>query len=160
MLDTRFIEKKIKELKCFFCIKTYFKIRHDFLKFMFDFGNEPLPYSTIKEKIENLADDDLLTNLQVLADEGEIIICDKSGINSTFKITFKGKKSLLEKKYLSLGHKELRERIFDILKIASTTILLLIAVYTFMMNIIETYNNKKEIEKLKNIISVHLKEPH
>ena len=57
--------------------------------------------------------------------------------------------TIFEKKFLTEGRKEFRNSFDQKLKIISTIILLIIAITTFIINIIQTQNNKKEIENLK-----------
>jgi hypothetical protein len=142
-------------------MKKHFKIKHKILQILaqfedsFPFGamanDRLIHYSEIERKISNVDKIYLLDILQSLTSAKEIY-CSMEFDNSKFLILQDGKAAYIENKYLSLGRKELRDRIFDILRIASTVILLLIAIITFVQNIFETKQNSREIEKIRNEI--------
>ena len=110
-----------------------------------------LHYSEIEKQFPKVSKNYLLDSLHYLTTTKEIH-CTMELENSKYLILQDGRAAYIENKYRSLGRKEFRDYIFDILKIISTTVLLLIAVYTFIQNIYETKQNKKDIEKIKTDI--------
>ena len=142
-------------------MKKHFKIKHRVLQILAQYqdsfpvgtnSNERLlHYSEIEKNFPNIDKNFLLDVLHYLTTTKEIH-CSMEFENSKFLILQDGRAAYIENKYRSLGRKELRDYIFDILKIISTTILLIIAVYTFAQNIYETKQNSKDIEKIKTDI--------
>lgn len=90
----------------------------------------------------------LLDNMDYLRLKDEIY-CSLEFDNSKFAIISNGRHAFLEKRYLVEGSKEFRNSFDQKLKIISTIILLLIAVATFVINIVQTQQNKNQIEQLK-----------
>lgn len=142
-------------------MRLHFKVRHNILKILSEYqesftlgtssSDRLLHYGKIKEHFKDLSDNYLLDNLQFLVDEKEIH-CTMKLTDSEFVVLRQGRNSYIDKKYLELGNKELREKIFDTLKIISTAVLLVIAVWTFIMNINTTQKNTKDIEMLQQQI--------
>jgi len=69
--------------------------------------------------------------------------------NSCYMIRQKGTTSFHDKKYLNTGRKEFKDDLYDVLKLLSGVVLLLIAVIGFARNILVTEKNNSEIEQLK-----------
>jgi len=74
--------------------------------------------------------------------------------NSCYMIRRKGTTSFYDRKYLDIGRKEFKDNLYDVLKLLSGVVLLLIAVISFARNILVTEKNNREIEQLKNDVSV------
>jgi hypothetical protein len=72
--------------------------------------------------------------------------------SSYYYISNEGTISLYDKKHYSVGTKMFLEEIYDMVKNVSAILLLLIAMITFTINLIDTKNNKKEIQTLKTEI--------
>ena len=144
-------------------MKKHFKIKYQILEILakfqdsFPIGTSSkdrlLHYSEIEKEFPKISKHYLLDNLHYLTTTKEIY-CAMELENSKFLILEDGRAAYLENKYRSLGRKEFRDYLFDILKIISTTVLLLIAIYTFILNIYETKQNKKDIEKIKNDVKI------
>lgn len=142
-------------------MKKHFKVKHQILQILakhqdsfpleIQANNRLLHYNEIEKKISYVNKSFLLDTLHYLTTTKEIH-CTMELDNSKFLILENGRNSFIENKYQSLGRKELRDYIFDIIKIISTIILLTIAVYSFVQNIYVTKQNKSEIEKLKTDI--------
>lgn len=139
-------------------IKKHYEVRHKILKTLFDYDNsfdigvptneKLLHFNEICKKLNQFDKIFLLDNLNYLQTTKEIY-CTMQYDNSSFAIIGLGRDSFIEKKFLTEGRKEFRNSLDQKLKIISTIILLIIAVVTFAINIIQTHNNKKEIENLK-----------
>ena len=80
----------------------------------------------------------------------EEINANEVNFNSCYMILQKGTTSFFDKKYLSIGRKEFKDDIYDVLKLLSGVVLLLIAVISFARNVLVTERNNREIEQLKN----------
>jgi hypothetical protein len=141
-------------------IKKHYKVRHLILKTLFDHDNdfEPsvsfeekqLHYKDICQKLPQFDKRFLLENLDYLSSVSKEIHCSMHSDKSIFAIIVAGRQAYIEKKYLSEGKKEFRNLFDQRLKIISTIILLLIAVCTFIINIVQTQKNKTQIEQLKS----------
>lgn len=103
-------------------------------------------------KKSQLTEDEVIEQLDFLSQESEINVVEEENFDFYYIIKKNGSASFHDKKYLNLRKKEFTNDIYDFLKITSTFILLLIAITTFTINIIDTRNNKKEIEELKKEI--------
>ncbi|MEN5231522.1 hypothetical protein [Sphingobacterium faecium] len=101
----------------------------------------------------NLTEKEVYREIDYLEKEKEIHI-DEINYSTYYLILKQGSVSYFDKKYLELGRKNFRDNLFDNLKIISSFILLLIAVITFIVNLLETRKNRTEIEKLKNEIII------
>lgn len=64
-------------------------------------------------------------------------------------ISKNGTVDFYDKKHYNVGRKLFNEEIYGMLKNISTILLLVIALITFVINLIDTRNNKKELENLK-----------
>jgi hypothetical protein len=138
-------------------IKKYFNARHEILKVLANYQDSfpvdtpsvdrMLHFSEITNKLKHYDKDFFLDNLQYLTDTKEIH-CTRKFDNSEFIILKEGRTSYRENKYKNLGSKFFRDNLFDTLKIISTTLLLLITVYTFIYNIYQTGRNKEDIRLL------------
>ena len=148
-------------------MKKHFKIKHQILQILSKYQDSfpistsatdrMLHYSEIEKKIPHVDKNYLLDILDYLTATKDIY-CSMEFDNSKFLILPGGRVSYLEGKYPSLGSKESRDKLFDILKIVSTAILLLIAMYSVVINIYETKQNRKDLENIKtNIEKLHLK---
>lgn len=139
-------------------IKKHYQVRHKILQTLFDYDNsfdiavptnqKLLHFNEICKKLNQFDKIFLLDNLNYLQTTKEIY-CTMQFDNSSFAIIGLGRDSFIERKFLTEGRKEFRNSFDQKLKIISTIILLLIAITTFVINIIQTQNNKKEIENLK-----------
>lgn len=96
-----------------------------------------------------LTENEIIEQLDFLSQESEINVVEEENFNFYYIIRRTGSASFHDKKYLNIRKKEFTNDIYDFLKITSTFILLLIAITTFTINIIDTRKNKKEIEELK-----------
>lgn len=69
--------------------------------------------------------------------------------NSSYLILQKGTTAFYDKKYPNMGIKEFKDDLYDILKLVSGFVLLLITIITFTKNIMTTERNSREIQNLK-----------
>ena len=140
-------------------IANHYKIRHLLLKTLLEYDDKFEASSSISErqihfrdickKIPQFDSVYVLDNLDYLQSKGEIY-CSKEFDNSKFTIISNGRHAYLEKRYLTEGQKEFRNLFDQRLKIISTIVLLLIAVATFIVNIVQTQKNKYQIEQIKS----------
>ena len=109
-----------------------------------------LSFTELVEK-SYLNEKDVREQLPFLKKENEVgyIEIDYS---SYYYISTEGTVSFYDKKHHITGRKLFLEEIYDWVKNISTILLLLIAIITFIINLIDTRNNKKEIQILKNEI--------
>lgn len=114
---------------------------------------EPLSFSELVRK-SGLSETQVYAQVDLLAKEDEISI-DPLGAKMYYMVIRNGTIAYFDGKYLNQGKKELRDEVYDKLKIISTIVLLSIAIISFIVNIIETRKNKKEIETLKREILIH-----
>lgn len=98
----------------------------------------------------NLSETEIIQQIYYLKNENEIIEKEFDMCNSNYHISRIGMASYYDKKYLNQGKKEYLDNIYDLLKILSTFILLIIAIITFINSWIVSGENKSEIEILKN----------
>ncbi len=139
-------------------IKRHYKVRSAILRILAEYQDKfsldvkakerLMHFSEIKKHLQQYGKNYLLDNLQYLTDTNEIY-CSMERDDSKFCILKEGRISYIEEKYVLLGRNELRNYIYDVLKIISTAILLFIATYTFIQNIYQTQQNKKDIKQLK-----------
>ena len=139
-------------------IKRHYKVRSAILRILAEYQDKfsldvkakerLMHFSEIKKHLQQYGKNYLLDNLQYLTDTNEIY-CSMELDDSKFCILKEGRISYIEEKYVLLGRNELRNYIYDVLKIISTAILLFIATYTFIQNIYQTQLNKKDIKQLK-----------
>jgi len=111
-------------------------------------------------ELARLREKDVWAQIDFLAFEKEIVVHEKNDFSIYYFICQKGTVSYYDRKYIYTGRKELLNDIYDWMKTVSTIVLLIIATITFILNIISTKNNTKEIQKLKvetNAISDSLK---
>ncbi|WP_456314891.1 hypothetical protein [Pseudomonas shirazensis] len=100
-----------------------------------------------------LTENEIIEQLDFLSQESEINVVEEENFNFYYIIKRNGSASYYDKKYLNIRKNEFKNDTYDFLKIISTLILLLlIAIITFCINIIDTRKNKKEIEELKKEI--------
>ena len=140
-------------------IPKHYRVQHLLLKLLFE-HDEKFPASAgmkerqihfddLCEKLHQFDRTYLLDNLDYLRLKEEIY-CSLEFDKSKFAIISKGRHAYLEKRYLVEGSKEFRNAFDQKLKIVSTIILLFIAVATFVINIVQTQQNKNQIEQLKS----------
>jgi len=105
---------------------------------------------TLKElaNVSNLTEEQVLQQVDYLSEIQEINISWSQGVQS-FIILKNGTISFFDKKHLYKGRKEFWNDTYDVIKTLSAAILLIIAVTTFVMNIFDTRQNRKDIETIK-----------
>ena len=101
--------------------------------------------------LSKLSENDVYEQLSYLKVEKEINYLEINH-SSFYIISEAGKVALYDKKHLYNGRKMLYDEVYDIVKNISAICLLIIAVTTFISNMVETKNNSKEIKILKNEI--------
>jgi hypothetical protein len=141
-------------------IKKHYKVRHLILKILVDHDNSFKPSATFEEKklhfkdiCQKLPQFDktfLLDNLDYLSSVSKEIFCSMEFDNSRFAIIAAGRHAYIEGKYLLEGKKEFRNLFDQKIRIISTIILLLIALSTFIINIVQTQKNRAQIEEIKS----------
>ncbi|MGE7774158.1 hypothetical protein ACQKLP_05510 [Chitinophaga sp. NPDC101104] len=137
-------------------IKKHYKIRHKILETLYLLDNETtcakeIHFNEIYKRLPHTDKIYLLDNLQFLIDAKEIT-CNKKYDDSLFLILGNGRSAFIERKYLIEGRKKSLEHIYDNLKVVSTAVLLIIAVSTFLVNIMQTQENKNQINQVKTRI--------
>lgn len=91
-------------------------------------------------------------NIEYLYEKNEIYLHWIKG-NILLKIIRNGTISYFDKKHIQEGKKVFWSNIYERFKTISTIILVIIALVTFLFNIIDTRKNKNEIEKIKQEIN-------
>lgn len=107
-----------------------------------------LTLSSLSNK-SGLTEKEIIRQIDYLNLEGEIDITELD-YTSYYLILDKGTAAYNDDKYLQLGWKNFLDNTYDIVKIISAIVLLIIATSTFILNIIDTKHNKKEIQELRN----------
>jgi hypothetical protein len=100
-------------------------------------------------KDSGLNEDEVLEQIDYLL-TAEEVFNNEVDFSSFYLILQKGTTSFHDRKYINVGRKEFKDDLYDVLKICSGFILLLIATITFVRNIMVTEKNNKEIDSLKN----------
>lgn len=150
-------------------IRKKFKARHRILKELAKYYNDNynptgdsadylISYNELKDKTP-YNEVDFEENFHFLIFEKEIETSSNpyneiDRISTYYSISAKGLASFYDNKYLSLGKGQMISSVYDIIKILSAVVLLLIAIVTFMRNIIITDKNQKDIQLLKDEINV------
>lgn len=96
----------------------------------------------------NLTEQQVYEQIDFLIKEQEVSE-NEDNFSSNYRITKKGTVAYFDSKYLCLGRKEWRTNIYDWIKTISTIVLLLIAIFSFALNIIDARKNETEIDKIK-----------
>lgn len=107
-----------------------------------------LTFSAIGSKT-GLSDEVVSNHLYILKEVGDIRLFEEDDYNEYYIITTAGIAAVHDGKYLEIGKKEFGLEFDNVLKRVSTIILLLIAIITFIFNLVQTYKNKTEIDQLK-----------
>lgn len=142
-----------------FFIKEKYSIRHKILKALqeklskFE-SKQHLNQSEIELSLHELSSKTKLVEKKIIEQTDYLV--SKEEINSewdnrelNFCIIREGTISFFDKKYLEEGKKEFWNNNYDIIKTFSAVIILIIAVVTFIFNIVDTRKNKSDIEKMK-----------
>ncbi|HMR82633.1 MAG TPA: hypothetical protein PKE30_05860 [Niabella sp.] len=148
-------------------IRNKFKARHRILKELAKHYNDNydptgdqtdylISFNTLRDKMP-FNEVDFEKNLHFLIFEKEVETTGNpydeiDWISTYYFISVKGLASFYDKKYISLGKGQLLTGVYDVIKILSAIVLLLIAIITFIRNMIITDKNQKEIQSLKNEI--------
>ena len=106
-----------------------------------------LLFSSVADK-SNLTDEEVSAQLDYLKNEGEIASFERN-YSEYYYITQKGKIALTDNKYIAIGKREFWNDNYDIIKVISAVILLAIALISFIVNLLETKENSKQIDILK-----------
>lgn len=141
-------------------IKRKYKVRHQILGALqghYNKFNRPDDIDTSAIELSwseltagaGLKDDQLLEHIDHLLINGEIYN-NENNYNSSYLILQKGTTAFYDRKYIEIGNKEARDLLYDRIKIVSAIVLLVIAVFTFLRNVMATEKNTLEIERLKN----------
>lgn len=148
-------------------IKRKYLVRHKILETLqerlsqFD-GQEHLSIEKIELTLQELSSASHFSEKQILEqidflNEIQELDCNwRQGVQY-FLVLKKGTIAYFDRKYLYEGRKEFWNDTYDIIKTVSAVMLLVIAVITFVMNLIDTRRNKKDIDNLK-IEFKHLKD--
>lgn len=107
-----------------------------------------LSWRKLVEK-SNLSETEIIQQIYYLKNGNEIVETDFDEYNLYYHISRIGMASYYDKKYLNQRKKEFEDNIYDVLKILSTAILLILAIITFRNNWIISNKNESEIEILK-----------
>lgn len=99
----------------------------------------------------NLSEQEILKQIDFLHAEKEIEITEREW-TMKYLIVQKGTIAFYDGKYIRSGWKSLLDSSYDVIKIVSAIVLLGIAVFTFITNIIDTKRNKREIETMRDEI--------
>jgi hypothetical protein len=139
-------------------IKENFKARHRLLKILHRHGLQFQPledlhkssihFEEIHKQLPQYDKNFLLDNLDYLRSTDEIY-CSMKFDKSVFAILSQGSHAYRDKKYIHEGVKERINYIYDIAKTVSVVVLLVIAIWTFAQNIVQTKQNKSDIERLR-----------
>lgn len=141
-------------------IEEKYKIRHKILEALQTRnsqlkGNGNPQIEEIELTLEEMSDqlnipiESIHKNTGYLSEIGEIYLNrDKDQLK--FCITKKGIISFYDKTHIIKGRKEFWNNTYDIVKTISAIIFLIIALFTVILNIIDTRQNKREIDSLKN----------
>lgn len=139
-------------------IKENFKARHRLLKILHrhslqfqpseDLQKISIHFDDIQKQLPQYDRNFLLDNLDYLRAADEIY-CSNKFDKSVFAILSSGSHAYRDKKYIHEGVKERMNYIYDIAKTISVIVLLLIAIWTFAQNIVQTKQNKSDIERLR-----------
>jgi hypothetical protein len=140
-------------------IKRKYLVRHKILETLqerlsqFD-GQEDLNIEEIELTLQELSHASHVSEKEILEqtdflNEIEEIDCYWKQRVQYFLILKKGTIAYFERKYLNEGRKEFWNDTYDIIKTVSAVMLLVIAVFTFFMNLIDIRKNNKDIEKIK-----------
>ncbi len=96
----------------------------------------------------NLPEAKIIEQIEFLINEKEISKIEES-FDTYYFITDKGSISYHDEKYLDNGEKEFWTTSYDIIKTISTLVLLIMAVIVFILNFLDTKQNKKDIDVIK-----------
>ncbi|KQO22668.1 hypothetical protein ASF10_09885 [Flavobacterium sp. Leaf82] len=141
-----------------------FKIRHEILKKLFEknqLGNSPnashisdiaLTWTQLI-KVENLSENEILEQIYYLKNQNEVKEKEDDNFEYYYWISNIGIDSFYNYKYLNEGKKESRENYFNKVRNWSITILLIIAVVTFLTNIFVKIKNNSDLENLQNEVN-------
>jgi hypothetical protein len=139
-------------------IKENFKTRHRLLKILHrhslqfqpseDLQKVSIHFDDIQKQLPQYDKNILLDNLDYLRVANEVY-CSMKFDKSVFAILSPGNHAYRDKKYIHEGVKERMNYVYDIAKTVSVIVLLLIAIWTFAQNIIQTKQNKSDIERLR-----------
>lgn len=146
-------------------VKKHFRARHQILKLLYFYDDKFPPNASLSEKqlhfneiaaaLNHFEKGFVLDNLDYLQRIKEIT-CTQEFDNSKFTILGTGRDSYIENRYVKEGIRNRLDLFYDFLKNVSGVLLLIIACYTFLLNIFQTQRNKAEIEDLKLQI-IHLR---
>lgn len=141
------------------CINRNYRIRHKILKSLQEKlnligNNEYLNIEEIELSLNEVSRNTGISELKIGENTdflSEINEINQEWINGErrMSITRKGTISYFNKNHINNGKKEFWNNAYDIVKTISAIILLCIALITFINNIIDTRQNKNEINKLK-----------
>lgn len=136
-----------------FSIPKQHIIRHKILSVLYDSENplnNPIVGSIKIANVTKIAIGEIHTWHQSLLTEGEIVAIEENG-QLHLSITENGKTSFIEKKYLRKGRKEIRESIYDWVKIVAPLLALALSAYTI-------YSNSELKKKIKELeLQIHKK---
>jgi hypothetical protein len=140
-------------------IKTKYINRHKILGTLYNKYSQDYSPNIIDIKEISLTFGELVTHSKLAeyqVQEQIDFLCDANEISSNeenftdyYSIPRKGIISYKDEKYLYTGRKEFWNDTYDIVKTISTIILLIIGLATFVLNLIETKQNKNEINNIK-----------
>lgn len=131
------------------------KVRHLLLKILVregakhkqvDSNNNSIHFDNICEMLPKYNRALLLDNLDYLQ-SNKFIYCSMQFDNSKFHILSNGSHAFNEKKFLREGVKEQMNYLYDIVKNVSVIVLLIIGVWSFILNFSQTRRNTKLIEQ-------------
>jgi hypothetical protein len=130
------------------------KARHLLLKVLaeYDIGKPPgslvgttLHFNAICKKLPQYGREFLLDNLDYLH-TNKLIYCSEQFDQSNFRILSNGNHAYNEKRFLREGIKDQMNYLYDIVKNISVCILLVIGVWSFVLNFTQTRKNSRMIE--------------
>lgn len=139
-------------------MKRKYQIRHATLRVLHEKATQNAEHPDVEElemSVEEIAEqtgytlDEIKSQIDVLHLADEI---DLNWRNQVLKIlcVVKGSAALNDSKYLKQGRQEFWNEAYDVVKTASTIILVSIALATFIINVLSTHENAKQIEVINN----------
>lgn len=152
-----------------FYMKEKFRIRQSILKTLFDkhMQSDIVNASHISEisltwsqliNNNDFSETKIAEQIQYLINQNEIQEKEEDQHMFFYRITNIGKASYHDNKYLEQGKKESKENYFNNLRNWSTTILLIIASVTFIINIFMIYKNNSDTQEIRNELNKLKKE--
>jgi len=111
-----------------------------------DLNKNSIHFDQICERLPKYDRTFLLDNLDYLQTY-KLIYCSMQSDNSKFHILSNGNHTFNERKFLQEGVKDQMNYIYDIVKNISVIVLLIIGVWSFVLNFSQTKRNSKMIEQ-------------